>query len=468
MFGKIDWFGGYNYQRDMENEFGFIDIKGGDVYFHKSTVVDFDQVEHLLNNDQLVELECEPAKKGLKASSVKVLKCIKHLNDAAIDELKDSGLRLSTSFKEVIEHRLLNRISTWEELIEKAEEWICDKSKNKSIDNLLYSPIRLSAPCFDETLDISVNLSPSQYFSLDRLQDLMSQRPVADLKNFLDQFGFILNDDDLNFGLKLYLDHSSKPKRKLFIKFFRRLDQDHLTWLAQSIANSFKVPLAEMTGLLKICRSMSPLYHMTHKSNLKNILEHGLVSHNEAHKKRLVKSDISLREAQAKRGHLHNQVPLYFNPRNTMLYCRKNLESDIVMIAVNPMILLLAKYITNGNGASSYSTIYEPKNIKQLSAVLESLDWGVIMSDSWYSTDQTMMKKHRRMMCAEALIDPLVPPEMIEYVGYSSKQALEVIKEPCANKHLMCLKSTSLYFDANHHDELLNDIFSLLNSRGHR
>jgi len=63
------------------------------------------------------------------------------------------------------------------------------------------------------------------------------------------------------------------------------------------------------------------LYHMTAISNLRSILEHGLLSHNEAHRLGLVMRDISDPEVQRRRDDkkdtiynrfLHDYVPLYF------------------------------------------------------------------------------------------------------------------------------------------------------------
>lgn len=64
------------------------------------------------------------------------------------------------------------------------------------------------------------------------------------------------------------------------------------------------------------------LYHMTHIDNLESIFKYGLLSHNEAHRRGLVKVDISMQAAQEWRKKVHNYVPFYFSPRNTMLYKR--------------------------------------------------------------------------------------------------------------------------------------------------
>ena len=299
----------------------------------------------------------------------------------------------------------------------------------------------------------------------------MVEATIGELTDFLDQFGFILDDDQLNNGLGLYLEKSEEPKRVLFIKFFRRLDALRLAWLADNLTTfllsmDYITTLEDTADLLHILRSMSPLYHMTHKSNITNILEHGLVSHNRAHRAKLVRSDISLSEAQARRGHLHDHVPLYFNPRNTMLYRRKNIESEIVMIAINPLILFTCSMITNGNGASPYSTLYTTTEAHHLKRALESLEWDIIMAEKWYDEDEQVMNKQRRIMCAEALVPSQVPVIMIEYIGYSCKASLDEIQEYSAKHKIMCLKSHNLYLDT--YTQTLSDLFSTRRSRSSR
>ena len=471
MFGKINWFGGYNYKRDEENEFGFINTKRGDVYFHKSVIDNYDKVCRLLSENQLVILECESSKKGLKACFVKVLTNVKNLDDSAIDELKDSGLKLSSTILLEIENRVFNRVHSWDGLLQKAEEWIRQKSETKNIYNALYSPIVRTAPHFEDPQDDQAYFSPRKTFSPTVLRELMSTAPLEDLVPFLERFGYILSDEDLNYGLQLYLDHSDHPKRKLCIQFFRRLDEDRLMWLAEDLTKFLKKSnyvstYEETIELLHIFRSMSPLYHMTHKENLANILEHGLVSHNKAHKENLVRSDISLREAQSRRGHLHDQVPLYFNPRNTMLFRRKELEPEIVMIALNPLVLLTCWKLTSGNGASSSSALYQTDNAKLLKTFLQVLEWDTIMSEKWYDEDPNVMSRQRRIMCAEALAPEVVPIDMIEYIGYASAKSLETIQENCSNKRIMCLESQDLYF-GYHKSEAssFDEIFSFSRSR---
>src|SRR5690625_285750 len=72
------------------------------------------------------------------------------------------------------------------------------------------------------------------------------------------------------------------------------------------------------------------LYHITHKDNLNNILQNGLESHNVARERHMIKVDIADNVVNDRRKRkeliynrsLHDYVPLYFNPKNPMLYKR--------------------------------------------------------------------------------------------------------------------------------------------------
>ncbi len=89
-----------------------------------------------------------------------------------------------------------------------------------------------------------------------------------------------------------------------------------------------------------ICRhNINYLYHMTAISNLRSIFEHGLLSHNEAHRLGII-TDISAQNVQNLRSmkrvksiSLHNYVPFYFSPFH------KNLNSHPFVREVNTQYL---------------------------------------------------------------------------------------------------------------------------------
>ena len=141
---------------------------------------------------------------------------------------------------------------------------------------------------------------------------------------------------------------------------------------------------------------------MTHKSNLCSILKYGLLSHNDAHNRNLLSTDISENTVNERRRRIepifnksiHEYAPLYFNPKNPMLFKRKNIQNDIVILAYEANLLLKENTIfTDGNAASDSTSFYNNFDC------LSKLSWECI-NDAWWNTYQD----GKRKKCAEVLI----------------------------------------------------------------
>ena len=124
------------------------------------------------------------------------------------------------------------------------------------------------------------------------------------------------------------------------------------------------------------------LYHLTHIINLKPILNQGLKCHNDA----LGYKDISnlnvnkLREREKQNyGVLHDYVPLYFNPRNAMLYqtCKQFNDQIIILEIKKEIIKKDYTVFSQGNAARSDSFLTSCKN------KIASFDWDKIYSRTW-------------------------------------------------------------------------------------
>lgn len=149
------------------------------------------------------------------------------------------------------------------------------------------------------------------------------------------------------------------------------------------------------------------LYHFTHVENMPSILEHGLLSHNEAHAKGLVEEDLSDPEVQALRGNrrfssgrsLHDFVPLYFNPKNPMLYRLREHQDDIVILFLDQRLLAQpGVFFTDGNAANWATKFFN--DLRHLA----DLDWGCIRADYWNDFDDGKRKR-----CAEILVPDVIP-----------------------------------------------------------
>ena len=166
------------------------------------------------------------------------------------------------------------------------------------------------------------------------------------------------------------------------------------------------------------------LYHMTHIENLNSILTKGLLSHNKAHQGEFIKKDISMQEAQSWRTAWHGYVPFYFNPRNTMLYKRQNIQNDVVMLGIDPMLILEeGTLFSDGNVAARATKIYDDL------AMLEQLPWGTIKASSWNYPDPEMKQRCKRIMCAEVLVPEQVGVPSILKIFCRSRTKISEIQQ---------------------------------------
>jgi len=141
------------------------------------------------------------------------------------------------------------------------------------------------------------------------------------------------------------------------------------------------------------------LYHLTHKSNINNIMKHGLMNHNRARSTGAMNMDISLQSAQDRRKHLHDFVPLFFNPKNPMLYKLRDQQDDLVIIEIEVSCIIDKCFrITDGNAASP-RTIQFPNSLDSLNR----LPWNVINDYSWSQHEDGSRKR-----AAEVLVEPVI------------------------------------------------------------
>ena len=147
------------------------------------------------------------------------------------------------------------------------------------------------------------------------------------------------------------------------------------------------------------------LYHMTDLMNLASVLQHGLLSHNEAHRRGLVSKDISNQEVNKRRGEtliddtpLHDYVNFYFQPKNPMLSVKRDIQTQIVFLGADPRLLLEPTTVfSDGNAAADKTTFYRS------TALLDQLPWEAINAAYWNDFEDG-----KRIKCAEILVYPKV------------------------------------------------------------
>lgn len=158
------------------------------------------------------------------------------------------------------------------------------------------------------------------------------------------------------------------------------------------------------------------LYHITHIQNLKSILAIGLKSHNLAYSLGLTSKDISDNQVNERREKIHNYVPLYFTPKNPMLFRRKNIQSDLVILCINRGLLMQNMLFTDGNAASKSTKIYS--NIQDLNKI----NWDILKSKYW--TDHVDGK---RIKCSEVLIPNEIGVNSIQKIICYDQKSIDYV-----------------------------------------
>jgi hypothetical protein len=137
---------------------------------------------------------------------------------------------------------------------------------------------------------------------------------------------------------------------------------------------------------------------------LKVILKDGLMSHN------LVRTyvdisnnDVNKRRSRTDNPHkinLHQYVPLYFNPRNAMLFsCQKQFGEDIVILEIdNEEISNDYTLFSEGNAARQDSKITTNK------LDLANFKWEAINSSAWSDNYSGVDINLKSLMMSECLI----------------------------------------------------------------
>ncbi len=173
------------------------------------------------------------------------------------------------------------------------------------------------------------------------------------------------------------------------------------------------------------------LYHITHKSNLHNILENGLLSHNEARNSWLTQVDIADNQVNERRSRIepiykrsiHDYVPLYFNPKNPMLYRRNNLQNEIIILAIDRNLLYQSQTLfTDGNAAADSTSFYSnPDN-------LSKLNWDGINAEYWNE-----IIDGKRIKCSEVLVFPKISINAIKKIFCDNQETKKFVERSLLN-----------------------------------
>jgi len=164
--------------------------------------------------------------------------------------------------------------------------------------------------------------------------------------------------------------------------------------------------------------------HLIHHKNLESVLKYGILSHNEVYQKKLINNDISLDDVQKirddRRDKIHNRpihdyVSFYFNTKNPMLYKRRNIQHELIILLVDIEIIKNQNTVfTDGNSANLH-----PFPTKYFSGQqnLINVPFETIFAESWNDENPDIKKDNVRKRCSEILAYPSVPISQITKIA---------------------------------------------------
>lgn len=179
------------------------------------------------------------------------------------------------------------------------------------------------------------------------------------------------------------------------------------------------------------CRIRKPircLYNIAPIDNVPSIIEHGILSYNSVQQRQ--HCSIAMNDVQARRTQtvvpnglpLHDYANVYFNPRNPMMYKRRELADTLCVLAVSAEILdLPGAVVSDGNAASNSTRFYQPYD------GLQQIDFVKIFAEWWDDADVWVKRNNKRVECAEALVPYAIPYSFVVaalVVSDSAKDAL--------------------------------------------
>ncbi len=173
------------------------------------------------------------------------------------------------------------------------------------------------------------------------------------------------------------------------------------------------------------------LFYLVPIDNLISISRSGILSRNRVcgNVKMLVDiADINVIEMR-KRKTICNRslldfVPLYFTPKNPMLFRRREIQDKIAILCLNKNLLLLEGMVFTDGNASSMGTrcFRNPMD-------LENLDWDCIRAKWWSDFEDGKRKR-----CAEVLIPEQIPFLQVQKIITRTEDARSWVYETIGEK----------------------------------
>lgn len=241
----------------------------------------------------------------------------------------------------------------------------------------------------------------------------------------------------------LFLDYE-----KIDIIFRLKLNnyQEEYNQIQKVIATYYQDKNNDIDILEKL--GFKTISHMTHIGNLNNILEYGLLAHNNSYKQ----VDISNKEVNSRRDRIdpiykkpvHYYVPFYFNPRNAMLYRnQQQFKDNIIILEFDNNIILSDNVIFTNANAATDRAYYTDK----INTLLDKnfVNFEEVFSDSWnnYGNPDYVLKQ---TMMAEILIPKSVSCNHLKIIYCKTKDMQQYIKNNFIIKNIEVIINPKIFF----------------------
>jgi hypothetical protein len=182
------------------------------------------------------------------------------------------------------------------------------------------------------------------------------------------------------------------------------------------------------------------LYFITPIENIPSIFQHGIMSHNKIKASKLSHKSVAHGDVQKRRDDkvipggkckLHDYVNLYFNPRNSMMYSRKDLHEELCVLSINADVLTQQGIIvSDGNASSNYARFFDTAE------GIKSLDKDSVFTENWWDPNHYEMCRKRSAACAEALVPDQLSPDRIIGIYVSGEDARAKVKSIIPSIHV--------------------------------
>jgi hypothetical protein len=169
------------------------------------------------------------------------------------------------------------------------------------------------------------------------------------------------------------------------------------------------------------------LGYITPIRNVPSIVKLGLLSHTRA--ARVLHLSIAKEGVQSIRAQksvpnglrLHDYVNLYFNPRNPMMYLRKDSHASCCILRIDPAVLDLEGVVVTDRNAARFAVFHSPDE------GLALIDRDMAFAQYWTHDDPIEQDRRKALQCAEVLVPHVVPTEYVRGAWISCHPAAEAL-----------------------------------------